>query len=88
MCASKITPPLQCEPAPVDNGCWRFPTTAPLGDSRLAAGATDADRVLAGDAKFGPHELGTDVIPRSVTSQALLNGRFRTRRYAHTMGRW
>ena len=88
MCASNITPPVQCEQASVDNGCWRLPTTAPLGDSRLAAGATDSHRVLTGDAKFGPHELGTDVIRRSVTSQALLNGRFRTRRYAHAMGAW
>jgi Cyclic nucleotide-binding domain len=32
------------------------------GADRLAAGATDADRVLAGDAKFGPHEEGIGVI--------------------------
>jgi hypothetical protein len=32
---------------PDDCSAWRWP---------LAAGATDADRVLAGDAKLGPHE--------------------------------
>jgi hypothetical protein len=47
--ARKITPPVRCELAPVDNGRWRLPTTPPLGDSRWAAGATDADRVLAGE---------------------------------------
>jgi CRP/FNR family transcriptional regulator, cyclic AMP receptor protein len=61
MCASKTTPPVHGELAPVDNGRWRNPTIAPLGDNRLAAGAPYADRVLAGDAKFGPHEQGIGV---------------------------
>jgi CRP/FNR family transcriptional regulator, cyclic AMP receptor protein len=61
MCASKTTPPVHGELAPVDNGRWRNPTIAPLGDNRLAAGAPYADRVLAGDAKVGPHEQGIGV---------------------------
>jgi hypothetical protein len=65
-----------------------LPTTAPRGGNRLEAEATDSHRVLGDGGVFAPHELGTDVIPRSVTSQALLDGRFRTRRYAHTMGTW
>ena len=72
----------------VDNCDWSLPTTAPRRDTRLAAEATDSHRVLGDGGVFAPHELGTDVIPRSVTSQALLDGRFRTRRYAHTMGTW
>ena len=59
------------------DGKWAFRVKAANG------------RVVATDGGvFAPHESGTDVIPRSVTSHALLDGRIRTRRYAHTMGTW
>jgi hypothetical protein len=79
---------MKCGPRQVNNSEWSYPTTALRRDSQLDAGATDSHRVLTADTEFAPHELGTDAIRCSVTSQALRNGRFRTRRSDHTTGAW
>jgi hypothetical protein len=62
---------MKCGPRQVNNSEWSYPTTALRRDSQLDAGATDSHRVLTADAEFAPHELGTDAIRCSVTSQSM-----------------
>jgi hypothetical protein len=55
MCASKVTPPLDA-----NWGRWTtiggaYRRLLRLGGRRLAAGATDAEWILAGHTNFGPH---------------------------------
>jgi hypothetical protein len=79
---------MKCASRQVNNSAWSNPTTASRRDSQLDVATTDSHRVFTANAKFDPHVLGTDAIRRSVTSQALRNGRFRTRQSDDVAGTW